>query len=142
MSDGGAGSKRSLFDLLAGLPTLIKDLVRAEIDAIKADLKQKALRAGIGIGLLAAAAFILVLAIVVAVGAAIAGLSTVLPVWASALIVFGGLVVIAVIMLFAGLAALKSVKGSPGRIAQLGEDFDLLSRESRRAARAAKPGED
>ncbi len=142
MSDDGGRSNRSLFQLLGDLPGLVGELIRAEIDAIKADLKEKAIRAGIGVGLLFAAIFLLLLTIIVLITAAIAGLSTVLPVWASALIVAGGLVLIAAGALFAGLASFKSIKGAPGRAAHLREDFDLLSREARRAARAAEPGKD
>ncbi len=142
MSDDGAAPRRSLFQLIGDLPGLVGDLIRAEIDAIKDDLKEKASRAAVGVGLLAVGFFTLLLALIVLVFAGIAGLATVLPWWASALIVFGALALIAFALAFAGLAALKSMKGAPGRIGKLGEDFDLLSREGRRGARAAGRGED
>lgn len=118
--------KRSLFSLLGSLPTLVRELVKAEIDAIKAELKDKAIRAGVGAGLLAAAAFVLLLAIIVFVIAAIAGLATVLPFWASALIIGGGLVLVAVILVFAGIAAFKSMKAR-GAIEELGDDIRTLT---------------
>ncbi len=141
MSDDAAAPKRSLLQLIGELPGLVGELIRAEIDAIKAELKEKAIRAGVGVGLVFAAVFVLVLSIIVLVFAAIAGLATVLPYWASALIIFGALVLVAAALLFAGLAAFKSMKGAPERLGKLGADFRLLTREDRRAARASEGGE-
>ncbi len=136
MTDGSAEPKRSLFQLIGALPSLIGGLIRAELDAIKAELKQKAIRAGLGLGLLLGAAIILMLALVVLVIAGIAGLATVLPWWVSALIIFGLLVILAVMLVLAGLAALKSTKGAPEQLGKLGDDVRLLSRSGRRKARA------
>ncbi len=136
-----AEPRRSLFQLIGSLPSLIGDLVRAEIDAIKQEPKEKAIRAGVGVGLLLTGVFTLLLALVVLVIAAIAGLATVLPFWASALIIFGVLVLLAIVFVFAGLAALKSTKGAPEQIGKLGDDFRLLSREGRREARAREQAE-
>ncbi|MBO9577344.1 MAG: phage holin family protein [Microbacteriaceae bacterium] len=139
-----SASKRSLFQLLGSLPGIIGDLVRAEFDAIKEEIKQKAIRAGVGAGLMAGAAFVLLLALIVFIIAAIAGLATVLPFWASALIIGGGLVLVAAILVFAGIAAFKSMDDSdPGRARRLESDLRAFSREGRREARAAgrAPGE-
>lgn len=122
MSDSGT-PRRSLFQLIGELPGLIGDLIRAEIDAIKAELKERAVRAGVGAALLAAAAFVAVLAIVVLVFAAVAGLATVLPWWASALIVGGGLLLIVLALVLAGVGAFKSMQRMPSRIDSIKEDL-------------------
>ena len=140
MTDGAESPRRSLFQLLGSLPGLISELLRAEIDALKAEIKERALRAGIGIGLLFGAVFFLLVSFLVAIGAAVAGISTVLPVWASALIVFGGLFVIALILAIAGLASLKSA-GKLNRIDAIKDDLQSLSRAGRAERRAAADGE-
>lgn len=137
MSTEDDAPRRSLFALIGELPALLSELVRAEIDAIKADLKSKAIRAGVGAGLMLGGVFVLLWAIAVAIFAAIAGIATVLPMWASALIIFGALVLIAVILFLAGMAAFKSMK-QRDRIAHIGEDVHSLGTTARREARAAR----
>lgn len=105
--------KRSLITLIGDLPRLLMDLVRGEIEQLKRELIAKAAAAGIGIGLLAAAATFLFFALGVFIAAAILGIATVLPAWAAALIVGGGLLVIAVILVLIGLASLKKSGGGP-----------------------------
>jgi len=134
VSDEHELPRRSLFQLIGELPGLIGDLIRAEIEAIKADLKSKAIRAGVGAGLMVVAAFFALCAIAVGIFAAIAGIATALPWWASALIVFGGLLLIALILAFAGIGAFKSMKG-PDRAAKVVEDVQSLGSGARRAAR-------
>jgi len=134
VSSDDEAPKRSLFQLIGELPGLLSDLVRAEIDAIKADLKDKAIRAGVGAGLMLGAAFIALCAVAVGIFAAIAGIATVLPMWASALIILGALLIIALILFLAGIGAFKSMKGSD-RMARIGEDVHSLGSAARRAAR-------
>lgn len=105
--------KRSLFTLIGDLPGLLMDLVRGEIEQLKRELITKAAQAGIGIGLLAAAATILLFALGVFIAAAILGLAVVLPAWAAALIVGGVLVIIAVILVLIGIASLKRSSTGP-----------------------------
>lgn len=102
-----ATGRRSLVSLVADLPRILSELVRAEIDSFQAELVGKAKSAGLGAGLIVAAIGILVFALGAFVAAAVAGLATVLPVWASALIVGGALVVIAVVLVLVGVAAFK-----------------------------------
>ncbi len=99
--------KRSVFKLFADLPTLLVGLLRAELDSLKAEIVGKLKAAGIGIGLLLGAAVFVVFAVLVLLAAAVAGLATVLPVWAAALIVGGVILLIAVILALIGLASLK-----------------------------------
>lgn len=106
-----ATEKRSIFRLIGDLPGYIVDLVKSELEQLKAEVLGKLKAAGIGIGLLVGASAFLFFALGVFTAAAILGLATVLPGWAAALIVGGILVVIAVILVLVGLSLLK--KGVP-----------------------------
>jgi hypothetical protein len=106
-----ATEKRSIFRLIGDLPGYIVDLVKSELEQLKAEVLGKLKAAGIGIGLLIGASAFLFFALGVFTAAAILGLATVLPGWAAALIVGGILVVIAAILVFSGLSLLK--KGVP-----------------------------
>lgn len=103
--------KRGLFKLIADIPTLLMDLVRGEIESFKQELVGKLKLAGVGIGLLVGAATFAFFALLVLIAAAVLGLATVLPAWASALIIGGGILIIAVILALIGIANLK--KGVP-----------------------------
>ena len=103
--------KRSLFKLLGELPTLLVNLLRAELDSFKQEIAVKLKAAGIGIGLLVGAATFLFFAVGVLLAAAVAGLATVLPVWASALIIGVVILLIAALLGFLGIKSLK--KGVP-----------------------------
>jgi hypothetical protein len=106
-----ATERRGLFSLIADVPKLIGDLVRAEIASLKAELSAKAKAAGKGAGLLAGAAFVAYLAVLVLLAAAVLALALVLPAWASALIIGGALLIIAAIIAAVGAHHLK--RGMP-----------------------------
>lgn len=108
---GGEPRKRSLFTLIADIPGLITRLVREELEQLKQEMIGKLKHAGIGIGLFAGAAGFLFFALGVFVTAAILGLATVLPGWASALIVGGALLLIVVVLVALGAANIR--KGVP-----------------------------
>jgi len=84
-----------------------REFVRLELELATAELKKKAASLGIGIGLSAGAAILAFLALTFGLLAAAAGLATTLPVWASLLIVCGGLVVIATILAWVGKTMLE-----------------------------------
>lgn len=106
-----ATEKRSIFRLIGDLPGYIVDLVKSELEQLKAEVVGKLKAAGIGIGLLIGASAFLFFAIAVFTAAAVLGIATVLPGWAAALIVGGALVLIAVILVLIGISLLK--KGVP-----------------------------
>jgi hypothetical protein len=99
--------KRSLFTLIADLPRLFGDLVREEIEQLKAELLAKAKHAGVGIGLFAAAGFLAFFAFAVLLATAILGIAVALPAWLAALIVGVALLVIAAILVGAGVTQVK-----------------------------------
>lgn len=102
-----SGERKGLFALIADVPRLIGDLVRAEIQAAKDEIAGKLKAAGIGVGLLVGAGLFVLFALMVLLAAAVLGLATVLPAWAAALIVGGALLLIAVIIALIGVSALK-----------------------------------
>lgn len=120
--------RRSLFALVADLPGRLADLVRSEIELLKAELLAKAKHAGIGIGIVAAAAAVAFFALGTLVTAAVLGLAEVLPGWAAALIVTGGLLLITAILLAVGVDQLK--RGTPATptttIASVKQDVNAI----------------
>lgn len=119
---------RPLVQLISDLPRLIVELLKAELNHLKAEFAEKAKYAGVGIGLLAVAAFFLFFAFGTLVAAAILGIAVALPAWAAALIVFGALVVIAVILALVGIRSFKKMNGvAPSQtIDSIKEDADAL----------------
>ncbi|WP_348789701.1 phage holin family protein [Leifsonia sp. NPDC080035] len=120
--------EKSLGELITALPRLVIELLKAELNHLKEEFAAKAKYAGIGIGLFAAAAGLLFFALGVLIAAAILGLAVVLPGWASALIVFGALVVIAVILALVGVSSLKKMDGVAPKatIASVKSDVDAV----------------
>lgn len=90
----------------------LTDVVRSEMRLAQAEMKEKGKRAGFGGGMFGGAALMAVLALWALVFAAIAAIALVLPVWASALIVAGGLLLVAAVLGAAGKQQLGSA-GSP-----------------------------
>ena len=124
-----AGARaRSLGALISDLPRLVVELLKAELNHLKAEFAEKAKYAGVGIGLFAFAAFLLFFAFGTLVAAAILGIAVALPAWAAALIVFGALVVIAVVLALIGARSFKKMDGAaPSQtIASIKQDADAL----------------
>jgi hypothetical protein len=128
MTDRERARSQSLGELIASLPRLLIELVKAELANLRAEYADKAKYAGIGIGLFVVAAAFLFFALGVLVAAAILGLAVVLPGWAAALIVFGALLVIAAILALIGVGSLKKVNGAaPAEtIASVKSDIDAV----------------
>ena len=120
--------KRSLFKLIADLPGYIVELVKSELEQLKAEIIGKIKLAGIGIGAFVVAGAFAFFALGVLVAAGILGLATVLPGWAAALIVAGVLLLITAILVFVGIGLLK--KGAPptptDTIASVKEDVNAF----------------
>jgi len=109
---GSAPRKKSVFALIADIPTLVTDLVQREIELVKTEVITKLKALGAGAGVLAGAGLVLLAMLGVLLTAAIFALTlTGLPGWAAALIVAGVLLIIAVILGLIGYRILK--KGIP-----------------------------
>lgn len=106
--ESGLRSKRSLFSLIGSLPTLISDLIKAELERLKNEISAKAKAAGIGIAFFAVAALFGFFAVATLVAAAVLGIAVALPAWLSALIVAAALLIIAGILALVGASRMKA----------------------------------
>lgn len=105
-----------LLTLLGDLPELIRNLITAEIEAAKAWASRAAKDAGFGGLWLLVALFFLFWAIPVVLVFAIAGISSWFPVWLSAIIVFGGLLLVAVVFALLGVLRFRRLtRGNPAQ---------------------------
>jgi uncharacterized membrane protein YqjE len=101
----------SLGTLVKELPDRVTRLVQSEIQLAKLELSTKLKAAGIGAGMLAAAAFFALVFFAVLVSAAVMGLAEVMPGWAAALIVAAVFLILAAVLALLGINRLK--KGVP-----------------------------
>lgn len=111
MTDDERARSRSLFALIADLPRLLIELLKAEFAHLKAEFAEKAKYAGVGIGLFAVAAGFVFFALGTLVAAAVLGLAVVLPGWLAALIVFVALLLLAGVLALLGVASFKKMNG-------------------------------
>jgi hypothetical protein len=93
--------------MIADIPGLIRELIEAEIESLKAEVIGKLKAAGIGAGFLVTAGAFAFFAVLVLTAAGVLALALVLPAWAAALIVGGALLVLAGIAAAIGVAQLK-----------------------------------
>jgi ABC-type uncharacterized transport system fused permease/ATPase subunit len=109
---GEADSDASIGSLVAGIQQDLTMLVRGEVELAKAELRESANRAGVGAGLLAAAAFLVVLATVlisIAIGYALVALG--LHPALAFLIVAVFYLIVAAILALVGRRRLERIKG-------------------------------
>ena len=120
--------KRGLFGLISDVPGQISTLVKAEIAAFLAEIKDKAKNLGLGIGLFVVAGAFAFFALGVFVALAVIALALVLPLWLSALIVAVALLLIAVILVLIGVNRVKvATKQDPDGIsASIHHDVEAL----------------
>lgn len=104
-------NSRSLGELIGQVPTLIIELVKAELASLKHELTGKAKDAGLGIGLLVGAVVLLFFFACTLIASIILVIAIWLPAWASALIVTGVLLILIAILALVGVSKLK--KGIP-----------------------------
>ena len=100
---------------LGGAAKLVADrarsLVRLELQLAAAEVKQKLVALGVGIGLLAGAAIFGVFALAFALAAIAAAIATAMSVWLALLIVTGGLTLLVGVLAAIGIVLIR--KGSP-----------------------------
>jgi hypothetical protein len=119
-------SDESLFTLLGDIPELVRNLVVAEINAAKSWLAKTAKDAGIGAGWFVGALFVLFWSLPVFFAFVIAGLSSWWPVWLSALVVFGGMLLIVAVLALLGILRFKKLgtRENPGQA--VSEDIRII----------------
>lgn len=93
--------------LVSRLSTQLSELIRDELALARVEMQRKAKEAGLGAGFTGAGGVIAVLGLGALVAAAIAGLSNVLAIWLSALIVGVVLLAIAGALALAGRSRLR-----------------------------------
>ncbi len=99
--------RRSVFALIADIPALVSELIRAELQQLKYELVRKVVNAGIGLGFLLAAALFAFFTFVVLIVVAILGLAVIVPAWLAALIVGVVLLAITAVLALLGVGRLK-----------------------------------
>jgi Flp pilus assembly protein TadB len=99
-----AKTEPSIGELMGQLSTQTSRLIRDEMRLAQKEFQESAKHAGVGAGMLGAAGVLAVLGLATLIAAAVAALSLVLPVWASAVIVAAALFAVA------GIVALLSKK--------------------------------
>jgi hypothetical protein len=87
-----------------------RSFVRLELQLAAAELKRKAAALGVGIALTVAAALLALTALAFGLAAATAAIATALPVWLALLIMFGGLLLLG--MILGGIGAVMLKKGA------------------------------
>ena len=122
--------KRSLIQLLADIPVIVRELVAGEIELLKQEIIRKLKALGVGAALLVVTLIILLGMLGVLLTAAVLALSTIpgIPGWLAALIVAAALLIIAVIIGLIGYRVLK--RGIPPvpseTIAGLKQDLNVI----------------
>jgi hypothetical protein len=103
----GPRADESVAELTRHLTELTTRLVRDEVELAKAELDEKAKSAGIGAGMLSAAALTGLYALGALTAAAIMALSTAVDAWLAALIVAGAYAVLAGLVAMVGKARVR-----------------------------------
>ncbi len=122
-------SRESLFELLADLPNLITNLIKAEIDQVKTKAKHLGSYAGKGAIFMVLALIFLFFAIGTLVAVAIIALALVLPLWLSALIVFVAFLLIAVVLALIGVSYFKKLSDDPNPVESVKKDIRAVKGE-------------
>ncbi len=101
---------KSFLSLITDVPHLIAQLLRAEIELLKAELISKLKSVGIGLGLFVISLSLILLAALLLIFAGVFALSLVVPLWAATLIVAGVVIICAVVVAGIGAAVMARTK--------------------------------
>ncbi len=125
---------RSTSELIQDLAELTARLVRTELALAKAEMSAKAKRAGVGAGLIAAAALLSAYAVGALVVGVILAVALVLPAWAAGLVVGAAMLVVAGLLVWQGSRQLKrATPPVPAEtIASVRADVDEITTRARR----------
>ncbi len=133
-SQPGNGERRnaSISELVRSLVADVTLLARREGELAMIELKGKATKAGVALGVLAAGLLVAVFALATLISAAVLGLAIVLPAWAAALVVAVALLVIAAVLLMIGRARLRAASplAPTGALQAVKEDIGWIQHET------------
>lgn len=116
----------SLLALIGQLPTVVSNLVKAEIANLKTQLAHKGKYAGIGAAFVAGAAVFLFFAVGVLVAVLILALALVMPSWLAALCVFVLFVLVAAVLVLIALRYFKKINEDPSPMDNVREDIKAV----------------
>lgn len=118
--------RKSLFTLVGELPDVISRLITAEIDRIKVELGYKVKNVGVGVGLMAVAAFVGLFLLGTLITTVILALALVMPAWAAALSVSGVLILVIVLLVWLGIRAFRKAGEDVGLTDEFRRDVDAF----------------
>jgi hypothetical protein len=132
---------RSVGDLVRLANDQFATLIRHEVDFAKAEMAQKAKRAGIGAGLFGFAGVVALYALGVLIAAAVLGVAVALPGWAAALIVAGGLLLVAAVAVAIGRSRLKAATPAVPQesVQSLRDDLTAVKSAASNASHRSRP---
>ena len=123
---------RSLGELFAELTNETSTLVRQEVALAKIEITQKASQASRNIGFLAVGGAIAYAAFLALMAAAIIGLAHVMPWWGAALVVGVVVAILACVLIFKALSALRAADLTPRQTVEtLKEDAQWVKEQMR-----------
>jgi len=119
---------KSFLSLITDVPHLISQLIRAEIELLKAELVSKLKAVGIGLGLFVISLSLILLALLLLIFAGVFALSLVLPLWAATLIVAGIVILAAIVVAGIGAAVMaRSMSPLPNEtVESIREDIRVV----------------
>jgi hypothetical protein len=120
-----AGQDPTVGELARQLPEQITRLVREELRLAQLEMTQKGRRAGIGAGILGGGGVVALYGVAAVVTAAILALATVLPAWASALIVGGALLAVSAVLAWLGRKRVQQAMPPVPQQAQASVEADV-----------------
>ena len=132
LREGPEPSDRSIKEIVQALQPQLQELVNKQVELARAELVPVGQRAGIATGLLATGAVFMLVFLIFLSLTGVYALSLVLPLWASALIVSGILLVIGGILAGSGANILRKLDPKPHRtIATLQQNIDWFKGQLR-----------
>ncbi len=122
----------SVSELIGGMVGDIQGLVRGELQLARTELSESASNAAKGIGMMVGGAVLALIGFVFLMLALVELLDDAMPRWAAALIVGGGLVIIAVILALVGKSQLSATSLRPDEtIESLQEDKEWAQQQAK-----------
>jgi Putative Actinobacterial Holin-X, holin superfamily III len=121
--------ERSISALFSDLARETSLLFRQEIALAKAEITEKIVQLGTGVGLLVAGGLIAFCGVLVLLAAAVLGLSNVVPPWAAALIVGGVVLIVGGVLAYVGKRRFAAQNLIPHRTIQSLKDDSAWAKE-------------
>ncbi|HZB84604.1 MAG: phage holin family protein [Actinomycetota bacterium] len=132
LREGPEPSERSIKEILDALRPQMQELVNKQVELARAELTPVGRQAGIGTGLLAVGAVFMLVFLILLSFTGVYLLALILPLWASALIVSGILLLIGGILAGSGANILRKLDPTPHRtISTLQQNIDWLKGQLR-----------